>query len=97
MRVRIFRPAKTAMQSGRAKTRTWMLEFDPTAPKVIDPLMGWVGSRDTRTQVRLAFDSKDAAIAYATRQGYEYYVDEPRERLVRPKNYADNFLPGQPF
>ncbi|MBF0560849.1 MAG: ETC complex I subunit [Alphaproteobacteria bacterium] len=97
MRVRIFRPARTAMQSGRARTRRWLLEFDPTAPKVIDPLMGWVGSRDVRGQIRLTFDSKDAAIAYATRQGFEFHVDEPCERLVRPKSYAENFRPGQPF
>ncbi|MFN3076188.1 MAG: ETC complex I subunit, partial [Alphaproteobacteria bacterium] len=97
MWVRIFRPAKTAMQSGRAKTKQWIVEFEPLARKGADPLMGWIGSRDTRGQVRLAFDSREAAVAYATQQGFEFQVDEPRERQVRPKSYADNFRPGQPF
>jgi len=91
MDVRIFRPTKTAMQSGRAKTHEWVLEFETGKAKEIDPLMGWTGSRDTRNQVQLRFESKEEAIAYARRHGYGYSVDEPQERVFRPKSYAENF------
>lgn len=91
MDVRIYRPAKTAMQSGRANTRKWVLEFEPTAPKVVDPLMGWTGSSDTATQVRVSFASKAEAVAFARKHGLDYRVFEPCERSLRPKSYADNF------
>lgn len=88
---RIYRPAKTAMQSGRAKTRSWVLEFEPSARRVNDPLMGWVGSADTRGQVRLRFASRDDAVAYAERHGLDYVVQEPSIRRMRAKNYAEKF------
>ena len=91
MKVRIYQPAKTAMQSGRAKTRKWRLDFEPSEPKKADPLMGWIGSGDTRAQLRLEFESREAAIAYAEKQGLDYVVEEPHLRRVRPKSYADNF------
>ena len=91
MRVRIFRPAKTAMQSGRAKTQKWVLEFEPTDPSRPDPLMGWNGSGDTDRQVRLRFASAEDAVAYAERHGYEYTLIRPKERRIRPKAYSDNF------
>lgn len=91
MDVRIYQPAKTAMQSGRANTRRWILEFEPDSPKLIDPLMGWIGSRDTRGQVRIKFESKEEAIAFANKHGLSYRVSEPARRMVRPKSYADNF------
>ena len=90
-RVRIHRPAKTAMQSGYANTRQWVMEFEPEAPAEPDPLMGWTSSADTNAQVRLHFDSEEEAIAYAKRQGYEYTLSEPPPRRIRPKSYADNF------
>ena len=90
MDVRIFRPAKTAMQQGRAGTERWLLEYEPGAREV-EPLMGWTSSRDTRRQLRLSFDSKEEAVAYAEKQGLMYSIEEPRERKVRPKAYADNF------
>ena len=89
--VRIYQPAKTAMQSGLANTRKWVLEFEPGAAKNIDSLMGWVGSDDTRDQVRLKFDTKEEAVSFAERNGLVYRVHEPRQRLVRPKSYAANF------
>jgi len=89
--VRIYQPAKTAMQSGRANTRQWVLEFDPSAPKAPDPLMGWIGSPDTNGQLRLSFDSKEEAIAFAKKNGLPYRVFEPKERRIRPKSYAENF------
>jgi hypothetical protein len=91
MRVRIYQPAKTAMQSGRAKTQKWILEFEPTDPSRPDPLMGWNGSGDTDRQVRLRFESAEDAIAYAERRGYEYSVTRPKQRRIRPKAYSDNF------
>jgi hypothetical protein len=89
--VRIFQPSKTAMQSGRAKTDRWMLQFEPGERKVPDPLMGWIGSGDTRAQVRLTFDSREDAVAYAERNGLDYQVEQPRRRRLRPKSYAENF------
>ena len=90
--VRIFRPAKTAMQSGRAKTKQWTLEFVPGAREEPDPLMGWAGSPDTRNQVRLSFDTKDEAVAFAERNGYGYTVaDDVPARKPKPKSYSDNF------
>ncbi|MCP5372753.1 MAG: ETC complex I subunit [Hyphomicrobiales bacterium] len=91
VKVRIYQPAKTAMQSGRGNTRRWVLEYEAVAPKRIDPLMGWIGSPDTGGQVRMKFDSKDDAVAFAEKNGFEYRVVEPKQRRIRPKNYADNF------
>jgi len=87
----IYKPAKTAMQSGHGNTRDWVLEFEPGAPKVTDPLMGWIGSADTRGQVRLRFGGKEEAVAFANKHGLAYRVQEPRTRRIRPKSYADNF------
>jgi hypothetical protein len=89
--VRIFRPAKSAMQSGYRNTRRWTLQFEPAAAKKLDPLMGWAGSVDTRGQIRMPFDSKDEAVAYADRHDLSYQIVEPHSRRIRPKCYADNF------
>jgi len=91
MRVRIYRPSKTAMQSGQAGTQEWVMEFEPEARRELDPLMGWTSSRDTREQVRIAFDTQEEAVAYAEREGYAYTVQQPHQRIVRPKSYSDNF------
>ncbi|HZQ00449.1 MAG TPA: ETC complex I subunit [Reyranella sp.] len=90
MKVRIFKPAKTAMQSGQANTKEWLLESEP-APKFLDPLMGWTGSRDTMQQVQIWFNSAEEAKAHAERNGWQYTIEKPRERVIRPKAYADNF------
>ena len=90
MQVRIFKPAKTAMQSGHGKTREWVLESEP-APKGIDPLMGWTSSRNTMEQVQLSFDTLDEAKAYAEKKGWSYTVEQPKPHVLRPKAYADNF------
>lgn len=89
--VRIFQPSKTAMQSGRRKTRQWMVQFERDEPQVPDPLMGWMGSRDTRAQLRLLFDSREEAIAFAERNGLSYSVQEPHAAALKPKSYAENF------
>ncbi len=88
---RIYQPARTAMQQGRAKTKHWLLEFVQSKPKVLDPLMGWTGSADTRQQVRMAFDSKEEAVAFAERNGIAYRVEEPKPPRPRRKSYAENF------
>ena len=88
---RIFQPARNAMQSGRANSRQWVVEFEPTEAQRADPLMGWIGSGDMRGQVRLKFASRDDAIAYAERDGLAYEIQEPRRQRVRPKSYSDNF------
>ena len=92
MDVRIYRPAKTATQSGRAKTGRWVLEHVPRGQREVDSLMGWTGSDDTSQQVKLSFATRQQAIAYARRRGLAYVVDEPQSRTVKPKSYADNFI-----
>ena len=93
--VRIFQPPKTAMQSGRAATDKWVLEFEPAAPREVEPLMGWISGRDTRRQVKLHFDTREEALAYAERHAYQVELEEPHARRFRPKSYADNFRPDR--
>ena len=92
MQVRIYQPAKTAVSSGRFKTRFWVVEFEPQSRKEPDRLMGWIGSDDTEQQVSLKFPTKEAAVAYCERRGHAFTVDEPKRRTVQPKSYADNFV-----
>jgi hypothetical protein len=91
MLARIFRPAKTAMQSGKAKTRDWVLEFEPAAARTPEPLMGWTSSTDMNGQVRLAFDTKEEAIAYAQRSGIAFQLFDPKQARQTLRAYADNF------
>jgi len=93
MRARIFRPARNAMTSGMAKTRAWVMVFAPAAAREVDPLMGWTSSDDTQSQVRLRFDTKEAALKYAETHGVdaEVYEPKPRKPIVRPGGYGDNF------
>ena len=90
-KVRIYQPTKNAMQSGRAKLGTWVLEHEPGSAKRADPLMGWIGSGDTKGQVKLRFDSRDEAVAFAKRNGFEYSVTQPKVRRIKPKDYSANF------
>jgi hypothetical protein len=94
-RARIFRQPKNAMQSGVARAHDWVLEFEPTEARRADPLMGWIGSADTQAQVRLIFETKDEAVAYAGREGIACDVELPHEKKFRPKAYADNFKFGR--
>ena len=93
MRARIYQPAKTAMQSGTAKTHGWVLEFGQSAAREVDPLMGWTGSSDTQAQLKLRFDTLEAAEAYATAKGWEFDVVQPQARKpnIRPRGYGENF------
>ena len=85
------------MQSGTAKTKQWVLEFAPASARDVDPLMGWTSSDDTQSQVRLKFDSKKAAVAYAKENGIDAIVQEPKPRKanIRPGGYGDNFATGR--
>ncbi len=93
MRARIYQPARNAMQSGLGKTKVWVLEFVQSAAREIDPLMGWTSSGDTETQVKLRFDSREAALAYAASKGIDAEVAEPQTRkaVLRPGGYGENF------
>lgn len=95
MTARIYRPAKTAMQSGEARTKEWVLSYAPEAALTRDPLMGWTSSSDMLREVQLEFASKEEAIAYATRNGIAYTVIEPKPRKAIRKSYADNFKFGR--
>ena len=91
MTARIYRPAKTAMQSGHAKTKDWLLDYEPEEPRVVESLMGWTSSGDMKSQVRLSFASKEEAVAYAERHGIPYQVFEAEPAQRRGLSYADNF------
>lgn len=93
MRARIYQPAKTAMQSGTAKTQVWVLEYEPASAREVDPLMGWTSSGDTEAQVKLRFDSREAAEAYAKahRIDAEVLLPKPRKPNIRPMGYGENF------
>jgi len=91
MTARIYKPAKTAMQSGAANTKSWVVEFEPEQPRQVEPLMGWTSSADMRQQLRLRFDSREEAVAYCERNGVAYQVFEPKPALRRTMSYADNF------
>ncbi|HEX9857378.1 MAG TPA: ETC complex I subunit [Paracoccaceae bacterium] len=93
MRARIYQPAKTAMQSGTAKARGWVLEFAPASAREVDPLMGWTSSDDMNAQVKLRFETAEAALDYARLHGIEADVLESKTRKpnIRPGGYGDNF------
>jgi hypothetical protein len=96
MVARIYKPAQNAMQQGKAGSRDWVLEYLPDQPRVIEPLMGWTSSGDTRRQVRMSFSTMEEAIAFATDNGIAFRLEEPSRRTLRPKSYADNFKFGRP-
>ena len=93
MLAKIYQPARNAMTSGQAKTKTWVLEYAPEEARRVDPLMGWTSSDDMNSQVRLTFESKEAAIDYAQDKGLAYVVSEPQKRKanVRAGGYGENF------
>jgi len=91
MSAKIYRPAKTAMQSGKAKTHLWFLEFDQEEPRRIDPILGYTSSGDMKQQLKLTFDTLEQACAYAERNGIEYRVIQPKEPTRQVVSYTDNF------
>jgi hypothetical protein len=95
MTARIYKPTRTAMQSGPARTKEWVLEYDPETAREIDPLMGWTSSKDMRSQLKLAFATRDEAVAYAQRNGIAYRLVESKPRAAVRKSYSDNFRFGR--
>jgi hypothetical protein len=91
MTARIYKPARTAMQSGHAKTKDWVLDYEPEEPRVVESLMGWTSSGDMKSQLRLTFDSKDEAVAYCERHGIPYQIFEAKQPARHGLSYADNF------
>ena len=92
---RIYVPPRSTMTSGKGRTHGWVLDFVPAERQQPDPLMGWVGSGDTENQVRLHFDTREEAVAYADANGLTYEVEEPKPVVVKPKSYAENFRYGR--
>ena len=95
MVARIYKPTKTAMQSGRSRTQDWVLEFEPEAPRIVEPLMGWTSTVETKQQVRLRFATLEEAVAYCDRHGIAYQVLPLHEPARRTMSYADNFAYGR--
>jgi hypothetical protein len=91
MVARIYKPARTAMQSGTAKTKDWVLDYEPEQPRAVEPLMGWTSSGDMRQQVRLQFATAEEAIAYCERQGIPYQLAEAKAPARKGLSYSDNF------
>ncbi|MEO1089908.1 MAG: ETC complex I subunit [Pseudomonadota bacterium] len=92
MPARIYRPAKPAVSSGTAKSLVWLLEIEPSERCEADSLIGWVGSGDPDAQITMRFPTKEAAVAFARREGIDYRVTEPHEPRLKPKSYSDNFI-----
>ena len=90
-KAKIYKPAKTAMQSGNRNTKNWLLEFD-TLNTGINPLMGWETSNDTMSEVKLEFSTKEQAINFAKKNNIIYYIVEPQEKKIIKKSYSDNFM-----
>jgi hypothetical protein len=91
MTARIYKPAKTAMQSGQAKTKEWVIDFEPEQARQVEPLMGWTSSADMRQQLRLRFDTKEEAVAYCERHGVAFQLTEAKPVARRIASYSDNF------
>ena len=91
MLARIYQPTKSAMQSGKARTKKWVLEFEPEQPREIEPLMGWTSSSDMRQQIVLDFDTREEAVSYAKAHNIPYQVFEPLVSAPKVKSYSDNF------
>ena len=96
MKVRIYKPSKNAMQSGLARTKGWVLECETDFPRGPEPLMGWTSAGDTNQQVKIPFETQEQAIAFAEAKGWAFSLGMPQERIVRPRNYADNFRYSPP-
>lgn len=93
---RIYQPTKTAMQSGRGRTKRWVLDYEQATRRLPDPLMGWTSAADTLNQVSLRFATLEEAIAFAKKEGLDYAVIPSHQRSPKPKAYADNFRYDRP-
>ena len=91
MTIKIYKPSKTAMQSGLGKTKRWLAEYISDVESVKDSLMGWNSSLDTQNQIKIFFETKEQAIAWAKNSNYQFYVEEPKIKKIKTKSYASNF------
>ena len=91
MVARIYKPAKTAMQSGTANSKDWVLDYEPEQPRAVEPLMGWTSSGDMRQQLRLRFETREEAVAYCERHGIAYQVAAAKPVKRNIMSYSDNF------
>ena len=91
MTIKIYKPSKTAMQSGRGNTRKWIAEYKSDVSTAKDTLMGWTSSIDTKSQIKLFFDTKKQAIEWAKKNNYQFYIEENHKRKIEPKSYSSNF------
>lgn len=93
MRVRIYKPTKSAMQSGRSRNAQWVIEPEIPTRRTQDPLMGWTSAEDTLSEMRnrLHFSTAEEAIYFARNNGWEYHIEDTQERKVTPRSYLDNF------
>jgi hypothetical protein len=91
MTARIYKPARTAVQSGAANATEWVLDYEPEKPRLVEPLMGWTSSADMKQEVRLSFDTKEEAIAYCERHGIPHQVFETKPPERQRISYSDNF------
>ncbi len=101
-RVRIYKPAKSSMQSGVKNTLKWILEFiddenEESDARFIEPLMGWTGTRSNLSQMRLYFKDKQSAVSYAKQNGFYSILEDEKQRKVIPKSYSDNFRYNKPI
>ena len=91
MTIKIYKPAKTAMQSGLGKTKKWLAEYISDVDNIKDSLMGWNSSLDTQSQIKVFFDTKEQAIDWAKKNNFQFYVEQPKNKIIKPKSYASNF------
>ena len=91
MTIKIYKPSKSSMQSGLRKTKQWLAEYIPEKDKIKDSLMGWNSSLDTKEQIKIFFETKEQAIEWSKKNNEQFIVIEPKERKIKPKNYASNF------
>ena len=91
MTIKIYQPSKTAMQSGRGRTKQWLAEYISEIDSTKDKLMGWTSSSDTKNQIKIFFNTKEQAVDWAKKNHYQFYVVEPQKRKMKPKSYASNF------
>ena len=90
-KAKIYKPTRTAMQSGTRNAKNWLLEFD-TLNTGVNPLMGWESSKDTMSEIKLEFSTKEQAVNFAKKNNIIYYIVEPQEKKIIKKSYSDNFL-----
>ena len=95
MTIKIYKPSKTAMQSGSGKTKKWLAEYISDLNNYKDSLMGWNSSNDTKTQIKIFFDTKEQAINWAKKNNYQFYVEEAKAKIIKPKSYSSNFDIGR--